>query len=52
MIACDSIDCMVGTMIGTGHGGLISNPVLTVVLVILKYVPFDMAVEIDKLFLN
>jgi hypothetical protein len=51
LAACDPIGYMADDMIGAGHGVLISNPVVTAVSVVLKYVPFGMAVEVDKGFL-
>ena len=51
LAGCCPIGCMADTMIGTGHGGSISDPIATAVSAILKCIPFGMAVEVDKGFL-
>ncbi len=38
-------------MVGTGHGGSISNRIPMVVSIILEHIPFGMAVEVEKGFL-
>ena len=38
-------------MIGTSHGGSISNPIATAVSTVLDIVPHGMSVEVDKGFL-
>ena len=48
LAVCCPIGSMADGMISTGHGELISNPIATTVLTILKSLPFGMAVEIDK----
>ena len=49
---CNPIGYMAGDMICAGHGGSISDPVATAVSVVLKCVPFGMAVEVNKFFFD
>ena len=51
LAACCPIGSIADPMLGSGHGGSISDPVATSVSTILESLPFGMAVEVDKGFL-
>ena len=51
LAACDPIGAVANPMVGSGHGGSISDPVATSVSEMLAIVPNEMSIEVNKGFL-
>ena len=51
LAACDPIGAVANPMVGSGHGGSISDPVATSVSEMLAIVPHGMSIKVDKGFL-